>query len=66
MSDDPLRIEDAATETCPPAARPIAADARVVLRVQVAAARGRFAAAIEHFEKAIAARDVPILAQGIA
>ena len=66
MSDETLKIEDAVDETCPWSGQPIAADARVLHRHQVAGCRGRFAAAIDHFEKAIAARDVPLPAKGIA
>jgi len=66
MSDDPLKIEDAASETCPWSGQPIMADARALHRHRVAGCRGRFAAAIDRFEKAVAARDVPPLAKGIA
>jgi hypothetical protein len=66
MSDDTSKIEDAAGETCPWSGQPIMAHARDLHRKQVAVARGRFAAAIDHPEKAIAARDVPPLAKGIA
>ncbi|MET0744292.1 MAG: glutathione S-transferase [Microvirga sp.] len=66
MLDDPLKIEDAASETGPWSAWPIAAHARVLHRHPAAGGRGRFAAAIDHFETAIAARDVPLPAKGIA
>ena len=66
MSDDRLKIEDAERATCPWSGEPIMADARDLHRNQAAGCHDRFAAAIDHPEKAIAARDVPPLAKGIA
>ena len=70
MSDDTLRIEDAVNETCPWSGKPIAADSLTLYRGEVVGfcnpgCRDKFEAAIRHFEKALAERDVPLIAKGI-
>lgn len=70
MSKDTLRIEDAVNETCPWSGKPIAADSLTLYRGEVVGfcnpgCRDKFAAAIDQFEKAIADRDVPLIAQEI-
>jgi hypothetical protein len=70
MSDKALRIEDAVNETCPWSGKPIAADALTLYRGEVVGfcnpgCRDKFEAAISHFEKALADRDVPLIARGI-
>jgi hypothetical protein len=70
MSDDGLKIEDAVNATCPWSGKPIAADSLTRYRDAVVGfcntgCRDKFAAAVDHFEKAIADRDVPLLAKGI-
>lgn len=70
MSKDTLRIEDAVNETCPWSGKPIAADSLTLYRSEVVGfcnpgCRDKFEAAIGHFEKAIADRDVPLIAKGI-
>jgi hypothetical protein len=65
MANDTLKIDIAVDGTRPWSARPIAADGLAGGRYRVVG-RDRFAAAIDRFEKAIAARDVPVLARGIA
>jgi hypothetical protein len=70
MSDKALRIEDAINETCPWSGKPIAADSLTLYRGEVVGfcnpgCRDKFKAAIDHFEKAIADRDVPLIARGI-
>lgn len=70
MSDDGLNIEDAVNETCPWSGKPIAADSLTRYRDVVVGfcnpgCRDKFAVALDHFEKAIADRDVPLLAKGI-
>ncbi|MEZ0168917.1 glutathione S-transferase [Microvirga sp. TS319] len=70
MADETLRIEDAVNETCPWSGKPIAADSLTRYRGEVVGfcnpgCRDKFEAAIQHFEKAIADRDVPLIAKGI-
>ena len=70
MSDKALRIEDAINETCPWSGQPIAADSLTLYRGEVVGfcnpgCRDKFAAAIDHFEKALEDRDVPLIARGI-
>ena len=70
MPDADLRIEDAINETCPWSGKPIAADSLTLYRGQVVGfcnpgCRDKFEAAIDHFEKALAERDVPLIAKGI-
>ena len=70
MADTPLRIEDAVNKTCPWSGKPIAADSLTTYRDVVVgfcnpACRDKFEAAIRHFEKAIAERDVPLLAKDL-
>ena len=69
MSSKALRIEDAVNETCPWSGQPIAADSLTLYRNAVVGfcnpgCRDKFKAAIDHFEKALAERDVPLLAKG--
>jgi hypothetical protein len=68
--DTPLDIEDAVNETCPWSGKPIAADSLTIYRDAVVGfcnpdCRDKFEAAINHFEKAIAERDVPLIAKGL-
>jgi hypothetical protein len=70
VSDKALRIEDAINETCPWLGKPIAADSLTLYRGEVVGfcnpgCRDKFEAAIRHFEKALADRDVPLIAKGI-
>jgi hypothetical protein len=70
MSKDTLRIEDAVNETCPWSGKPIAADSLTLYRGAVVGfcnpgCRDKFKAAIDHFEKALAKSDVPLIAKGI-
>ena len=70
MADAPLTIEDAVNETCPWSGKPIAADSLTVYRDAVVGfsapeLRDRFKVAVDHFEKAIAERDVPLIAKGL-
>ncbi|WP_457089192.1 glutathione S-transferase [Microvirga sp. P5_D2] len=70
MSKDTLRIEDAVNETCPWSGKPIAADSLTLYRGEVVGfcnpgCRDKFEAAVNQFEKAIADRDVPLIAKGI-
>jgi hypothetical protein len=70
MADMPLDIADAVNETCPWSGKPIAADSLTVYRVAVVGfcnpgCRDKFAAAVNHFEKAIADRDVPLIAKDL-
>jgi YHS domain-containing protein len=70
MSKDTLRIEDAVNETCPWSGQPIAADSLTLYRGEVVGfcnpnCRDKFEAAVNQFEKAIADRDVPLIAKGI-
>ena len=70
MSDSTLRIEDAVNETCPWSGKPIAADSLARYRDVVVGfcnpeCRDKFKAAIDHFEKALSDRDVPLIARGI-
>ena len=70
MADTPLDVEDAVNETCPWSGRPIAADSLTIYRDAVVGfcnpdCRDKFEAAINHFEKAIAERDVPLIAKGL-
>ena len=70
MADTPLSIEDAVNETCPWSGKPIAADSLTTYRDAVVGfcnpgCRDKFAAAVTHFEKAIAERDVPLIAKGL-
>jgi hypothetical protein len=70
MAKDALRIEDAINETCPWSGQPIAADSLTRYRDAVVGfcnpgCRDKFEAAIAHFEKALAERDVPLIAKGI-
>ena len=69
-SDTPLKIEDAVNETCPWSGEPVAADSLTTYRDAVVGfatpeLRDRFEAAVKHFEKAIAERDVPLIAKGL-
>ena len=70
MADTPLNIDDAVNETCPWSGEAIAADSLTVYRDAVVGfakpdLRDRFEAAVTHFEKAIADRDVPLIAKGL-
>jgi hypothetical protein len=70
MSDDALRIEDAVNETCPWSGKPIAADSLTLYRDAVVGfcnpgCRDKFKAAAEHFDDALARRDIPLLLKGI-
>jgi len=70
MADAALRIEDAINETCPWSGKPIAADSLTLYRGEVVgfcnpACRDKFKAAIDHFEKALAREDVPLLLKGL-
>jgi hypothetical protein len=70
MADTPLDIADAVNETCPWSGKPIAADSLTVYRDAVVGfcnpgCRDKFAAAVNHFEKAIGDRDVPLIAKGL-
>jgi hypothetical protein len=70
MADTPLNIEDAVNETCPWSGKPIAADSLATYRDAVVGfgspdLRDRFETAVNHFEKAIADRDVPLIAKGL-
>ena len=65
-----LRIEDAINATCPWSGKPISADSLTHYRGEVVGfcnpgCRNKFEAAIDHFEKALADRDVPLIAKGI-
>jgi hypothetical protein len=60
---EPLRIEDAISETCPWSGQPIAADALTLYQGAVVgfcdpACRDQFEAAIRHFEAALQVRRV--------
>ena len=70
MAVNTLRIEDAVNETCPWSGKPIAADSLTLYRGDVVGfcnpgCRDKFKAAIDHFEKALSERDIPLLARGI-
>ncbi|HEU6443057.1 MAG TPA: glutathione S-transferase [Microvirga sp.] len=70
MANTTLRIEDAVNETCPWSGKPIAADSLTLYRGEVVGfcnpgCRDKFEAAINHFEKALEQRDVPLIAKGI-
>jgi hypothetical protein len=70
MAETPLDIEDAVNETCPWSGMPIAADSLTMYRDVVVGfatpeLRDRFEGAVKHFEKAIADRDVPLIAKGL-
>ncbi len=70
MAKDALRIEDAVNETCPWSGKPIAADSLTRYRDAVVGfcnpgCRDKFETAIAHFDKALAERDVPLIAKGI-
>ena len=70
MSNDALRIEDAVNETCPWSGKPISADSLTRYNGAVVGfcnpgCRDKFAAAVNHFEKAIADRDVPLIAKDL-
>ena len=70
MSDKTLRIEDAINETCPWSGKPIAADSLTLYRGEVVGfcnpgCRDKFEKAVQHFEAALAAKDVPLLARGL-
>ena len=70
MADTPLNIGDAMNETCPWSGKPIAADSLITYRDAVVGfskpeCRDKFEAAVTHFEKAIADRDVPLIAKGL-
>ena len=70
MSNDALSIADAVNETCPWSGKPIAADSLTTYRDAVVGfcnpgCRDKFAAAVSHFEKALADRDTPLLAKGL-
>ena len=70
MDHSGLKIEDAVNETCPWSGKPIAADSLTIYRDAVVGfcnpgCRDKFEAAINHFEKAIAERDVPLIAKGL-
>ena len=70
MTSDALRLEDAVNETCPWSGKPVAADSLTIYRDAVVGfcnpdCRDKFEAAINHFENAIAERDVPLIAKGL-
>ena len=65
-----LRREDAVNETCPWSGKLIAGDSLTTYRGAIVGfcnpgCRDKFAAAVDHFEKALAERDVPLIAKGI-
>ncbi len=69
-SDDTLNVEDVVNETCPWSGKPIAPEALTRYLGHVVGfcdpgCRDKFAAAIAHFESAIAQRDVPLIARGL-
>jgi len=69
-SDGALRIEDAVSDTCPWSGKPIAADSLTTYRDAVVGfcnpgCRDKFEAAMKHFDKALAERDVPLLAKDL-
>ena len=70
MADTPINIEDAVNETCPWSGKPIAPDALTTYRDVVVGfcnpgCRDTFEAAVKYFDKAIAERDVPLMAKGL-
>jgi hypothetical protein len=71
MSNDaPLKIEDAVNKTCPWSGEPVAVDSLTTYRDAVVGfgtpeLRDRFEAAVKHFERAIAERDVPLIARDL-
>ena len=70
MTDAPLKIGDAVNDACPWSGKPIAADSLTTYRDIVVgfcspACRDKFEAAIKHFDKAIAERDVPLIAKDL-
>ncbi len=70
MAATPLKIEDAVNETCPWSGKPVAADSLTTYRDVVVGfcnpgCRDKFEAAIKHFDKAIAERDVPLIAKDL-
>ena len=70
MSSKALRIEDAVNETCPWSGKPISEDSLTMYKGKTVGfcnpgCRDKFKAAIDHFEKAVADRDVPLIAKGI-
>ena len=65
-----LDIADCINDVCPVSGRPVSADALALYRGAVVGfcnpgCRDKFAAAVDHFEKALAERDVPLIAKGI-
>jgi hypothetical protein len=71
---DALDIADAVNETCPWSGRPIAADSLTLHRDRVVGfcnpgCRDKFAAAVDHFDRAIATAeadaDVPLIVRGL-
>ena len=69
MSDE-LCIEDAINETCPWSGKPIAADSLTLYRGEVVGfcnpgCRDKFKTAVDHFEKALAEADMPLIAKGL-
>jgi len=70
MADTPLSIEDAVNETCPWSGKSIAADSLTTYRDEVVGfcnlgCRDKFDAAVKHFDKALADRDVPLIAKDL-
>ena len=67
---DALRLEDAINYVCPWSGKPVSADSLALYRGEVVGfcnpgCRDKFKAAIDHFEKALAKSDVPLIAKGI-
>ncbi len=70
MSKPELHIEDAVNETCPWSGKPVAANSLTQYGGAVVGfcnpgCRDKFEAAVKHFEKAIADRDVPLIAKDL-
>ena len=70
MSQTVLRIEDAVNETCPWSGKPISGDSLTTYRGEVVGfctpgCRDKFEKAVQHFEAALAKKDVPLLAKGL-
>ena len=66
---DSLRLEDCVNTHCPWSGDPVSADSLTRYQDKVVGfcnpgCRDKFKAAIDHFEKALAERDVPLLAKG--
>ncbi len=65
-----LKLEDCINDACPWSGKPVSADSLTVYRGQVVGfcnpgCRDKFEAAVKHFEKALADRDVPLIAKDL-